>query len=289
MRPGLLPALSVLAALPLAAWEAPTQNELAALFGEEPQATILQSNLPQVPTREEAQRKGYCYELERNAMKRALLVRTSTAKAARGRILPENNRATARLARSMGAPEVFCSLLEKLARGNLSRRQEYAAEQALRQLLEETYAIDTLQMRLFSESLDLPEREHLIHVLQFPTGGVFDMVSTQPPAQDQVLADIMEMTRVLRQENEILKQVRDLRSADAAALQLQKLLPQWGTTAQTRYHRATVGQRLSTAAGWAAQMLDSTTEQLIRTRRELHEKGWYGSTRLEAVDELFRR
>ena len=288
MRPGLLPALSVLAALPLAAWEAPTQNELAALFGEEPQATILQSNLPQVPTREEAQRAGYRYELERNAMTRALLVRTSMAKAARGRILPATNSATAHLARREGAPEEFCSLLEKLARGNLSRRQEYAAEQALRQLLEETYAIDTLQMRLFSETLELPAREHLVYMLQFPTGGMFDMVSAQPPSQEQVLADIMEMTRVLRQENEILKQVHDLRSADAAALQLQQLLPQWGTTAPTRYHRSSVAQQLSTAAGWAAQILDSTTEQLVRTRRALYEKGWYGSTRLEAMDELFR-
>jgi uncharacterized protein with von Willebrand factor type A (vWA) domain len=224
MRPGLLPALSALAALPLAAWEAPTQNALAALFGEVPQTTILQSNLPQVPPREEAQRAGYRYELERNAMKRALLVRTSMAKAARGRILPATNSATAHLARREGAPEAFCSLLEKLARGNLSRRQEYAAEQALRQLLEETYAIDTLQMRLLSETLELPAREHLVYMLQFPTGGMFDMVSAQPPNQDQVLADIMEMTRVLRQENEILKQVHDLRSADAAALQLQKLL-----------------------------------------------------------------
>ena len=117
---------------------------------------------------------------------------------------------------------------------------------------------------------------------------MFDMVPTQPPAQEQVLVDILEMTRVLRQENEILKQVRDLPSADAAAQQLQKLLPQWGTTAQTRYHRASVGQQLSTAAGWAAQVLDSTTDQLVRTRRELHEKGWYGSTRLEALDEFFR-
>ena len=288
MRPGLLPALSVLAALPLAAWEEPTQNELAALFGEEPQATILQSNLPQVPTREEAQRKGYRYELERNAMKRALLARTSMAKAARGRILPENNRATAQMARRGGAPEVFCSLLENLASGNLSRRQEYAVEQALRLLLEETYGIDVLQMRLLSESLNLPAREHLAFLLQFPTGGMFDMVPTQPPAQDQVLVDILEMTRVLRQENEILKQVRDLRSADAAALQLQKLLPQWGTTAPTRYHRASIAPQLSTTAGWAAQILDSTTEQLVRTRRELHAKGWYGSARLEAMDELFR-
>ena len=288
MRPGLLPALSVLAALPLAAWEAPTQNELAALFGEEPQATILQSNLPQVPTREEAQREGYRYELARNAMKRAMLARTSMAKAARGRILPATNSATAHLARRNGAPEVFCVLLEKLASGDLSRRQEYAAEQALRQLLTETYAIDTLQMRLFSEYLELPAREHLAYMLQFPTGGMFDMVPTQPPAQEQVLVDILEMTRVLRQENEILKQVRDLPSADAAAQQLQKLLPQWGTTAQTRYHRASVGQQLSTAAGWAAQVLDSTTDQLVRTRRELHEKGWYGSSRLEALDELFR-
>ena len=102
MRPGLLPALSVLASLPLAAWEAPTQNELAALFGEDPQATILQCGLPQVPTREEARRVGYRYELERAAMKRALLFRTVLAKSNRGRIFAETNAATAEMARQWG-------------------------------------------------------------------------------------------------------------------------------------------------------------------------------------------
>lgn len=288
MRHCLLPALLAMATQPLAAWVAPMQNELAAVQGEEPQATILQCGLPQVPTREEAQRSGIRYELERNALKRALIFRTSLTKADRGRISSETNRATARLARRNGAPETFCKILERLARGNMSRRQTYAAEQALRQLVEETYAVDTLQMRLVSEALALPPREHLAFMLGLPVGNVFDLVPAQLPPQEQVLADILAMTNTMRQEIRILKTAQDLRSADTAATQLLPLLPVWGSTLPTRYHRAEVGARMSTSTLWAAQLMQGTMNELVTLRRELHKKGWFGSTRLEAVDELLR-
>lgn len=288
MRLHLLPALTALLATPLLAWQAPTQHELAALQGEEPQATILQCGLPQVPSREEALRTGWRYEVERAAMKRALMFRTSRAKADRGRVFPETNAATARLARRWGAPEAFCSLLELQAGGNLSRRQEYAAEQALRLLVADTYGIDTLQMRLLSENLNLPSAQHLAFVLQLPIGGMFDLVSSRLPAPARVLGDIVTMTSVQRRANDILLTVRDARSADAAAARLQELLPEWNTTLPTRYHRAELGPKLDSASQWAAQLLERNSESLFQTRRALHEKGWYGSPGLEAVDELLR-
>ena len=284
----LLPALLTLQSLPLMAWEAPAQNELAALFGEDPQATILQCGLPQVPTREEARRVGYRYELERAAMKRALLFRTVLAKSNRGRIFAETNAATAEMARQWGAPAAFCRQLELLASGELSRRQEYAAERALRLLVAETYGVDTLQMRLLAENLNLPQLELMNYMMQLPVGGMFDLVPGQPTPLPQVLGDIMTMTTVLRQANDILRTVRDARSADAAAARLQDLLPLWSTTQQTRYHRAAISAGMDTASQWAAQLLENTTAALIQTRRSLHDKDWYGSTRLEAIDELLR-
>ena len=288
MRHCMLPALFALAAQPLAAWEPVSQNELAALLGEEPQTTILQCGQPQVPTREEALRAGVRYELERNALKRALLFRVSLSKADRGRISPETNRATAQQARRYGAPETFCRLLERLASGTLSRRQEYAVEQALRQLIGETYAVDSLQMRLVSEALGLPPREHLAFMLALPVGSMFDLVPAQLPPQQQVLSDILAMTNTMRREIRILQTVQDLPSADAAATQLLPLLPVWGTTLPTRYHRAELGAQMDAATRWAAQLMQGTMDELLALRRDLHKKGWFGSTRLETVDELLR-
>lgn len=289
MRAPLLPALLALHSLPLMAWEAPSQHELAALLGGEPQATILQCGLPQVPTLDEARRaSGWRYETERVAMKRALVFRTALTKANRGRVFAETNAATAKMARQWGAPEAFCRQLELLAIGELSRRQEYAAERALRLLVAETYAIDTLQMRLLAENLPLPSRELMAYMLQLPVGGMFDLVPGQPTPSPRVLADIVTMTTVLRQANDILRTVNDGRSADAAAARLQELLPLWATTQQTRYHRAAISAGMDAASQWAAQLLETTTEALLQTRRSLHEKDWYGSTRLEAIDELLR-
>lgn len=280
---------TVAVSLPLGAWEAPAQNEMAALLGEEPQATVLEAGLPLPPTADEArQRRGYRFDLERKAMKQVLVYRTSLAKSERGRITPENNLACAAMAQRLGAPAIFCDYLKLLGSNTLSRRQQYAANQAFRYLLQDTCGIDTLQMRLISESLQLPTPQHMLFMQQLPTGGMFDMVPTQPPPRERVLPDIQLMTTLLRQADEILRTVHDAATADAAAHALKALLPLWETTLQTRHHAAAVAELLTPAERMAAQMLDATTARLIQTRRALHEQKWYGSTTLQMVDELLR-
>lgn len=280
---------AVAASLPLCAWEAPSQNEMAALLGEDPLATVLESGLPLPPGQSEArQGREFRFELERKVMKQVLVYRTSLAKAERGRITPENNKACAAMAQRMGAPAIFSEYLRLLGSDTLSRRQQYAVNQALRYLLQEVYGIDTLQMRLISESLQLPAPQHMLFMLQLPAGGMFDMVSSQLPPRERVLPDIQLMTTVLRQADEILRTVHNTAAADAAACCLQSLLPLWGTTQQTRYHAAAVSGQLSPAERLAIQMLDAVTSRLIQTRRALHEQKWYGSTTLPTVDELLR-
>lgn len=275
--------------LPLWGWEAPSQNELAALMGQEPQATALENDIPPPPTREEARKRGgYRYDLERKAIKQVLLYRTSMAKSERGRITPENNLASAGMARRMGAPDMFCRYLELMGSNTLSRRQQYALNQALRLLLQDTYGIDTLQMRLISESVQKPAPQHMLFMLQLPAGAMFDMVPLQLPPRERVLSDIQLMTRVLRQADEILRQVHDPRSADAAAMQLQALLPLWETTMQSRYHAAQVAEMLGPAERLATQLLNAVSARLVQTRRALHEQKWYGSSTLQTIDELLR-
>lgn len=286
---GAFSALFLLVSLPGPAWEAPSQNELNAVLGQEPQATILQCEQPLPPTREEARAAGIRYQLERAALKRALVYRTSQAKADRGRITAENNRATAQLASHLGAPACFVRYLELLADGNLSRRQEYAVEQALRFLLQETYTIDTLQIRLVSESLQLPAREHTLCMLQLPVGAMFDMVPGRHSSRERLLSDITTMSSTLAKAERLLAQVQDTASADYAASRLLSLIPIWETTAQTRLHGTTQGTELSSYEKWAVDvLLTPATRRMLEQRRRLQKAGWFGSARLQTVDELLR-
>lgn len=286
---GVLPALFLATSLPLVAWEMPSRSELAAVLGDEVRAAVLEAGLPLPPTREEAQAAaGWRYGLERDAIKRAMVYRTSRIKAERNRITPENNKVTASLARHCGAPELFCQYLKWQVDDTLSRRQQYALNQALQNLLQETYGIDALQIRLVSESLNLAPSDHLLYMLQMPVGGMYDMVSLSPLPAGQLLADIQMMTDVLRRANEVLLTVRDRASAEAAALALQQLLPLWNTTQQARMLMQQGKTSPTPAEKLALKLLDTSTVRIVKTRKELQAARWYESTCLQTVDELLR-
>ena len=286
---GALPALFLAASLPLVAWEAPSPSELAAVLGDEVRAAVLEAGLPLPPTREEAQAAaGWRYGLERDAIKRAMVYRTSRIKAERNRITPENNKVTASLARHCGAPELFCQYLKWQVDDTLSRRQQYALNQALQNLLQETYGIDALQIRLVSESLNLAPSDHLLYMLQMPVGGMYDMVSQASLPAGRLLADVQTMADVLRRANEVLLTVHDRASAEAAALVLQQLLPLWNTTQQARMLMQQGKISPTPAEKLALQLLETTTARVIETRKRLHAARWYESTCLQAVDELLR-
>lgn len=284
-----LPILLLLTTLPLAAWEPLQQNALAAVKGSDLQLSLLNAGLPLPPTRSEARSAaGYRYGLERQAIKRCLVYRTSLAKSARNRYSPELNRATAELARHTGAPALFAQYLELMAGRGLSRRQEYELNRALRYLVQETYGVDMLQIRLVSESLDLTSGEHTLYMLQLPVAGVFELSPQGLPARSQLLPDIRTLTTVMRRCGEILRKVHDRASADAAAARLQELLPLWGSAQHTRLHAGKMLDSFSAAEKLAVQLLDTTAMGLLEERRRLHEQNWYGSTRLRTIDELLR-
>lgn len=286
---GALPALFLAASLPLVAWEAPTHSELAAVLGDEALAAVLDAGLPLPPTREEARAAaGWRYWLERDALKRAMVYRTSRSKAERNRITPENNKVTASLARHCGAPELFCRYLKLQADDTLSRRQQYALDRALHFLLQETYGVDVLQIRLVSESLNLVPPDHMLYMLQMPVGGMYDMVSEGPLPDGRLLADLQTMMDVLRRANEVLLTVHDRASAEAAAVALQELLPLWCTTRQLRLLMRLGKIHFTPAEKLALQLLETTTARVIETRKRLHAARWYESTCLQAVDELLR-
>ena len=271
------------------AWDAPTQHEWDAMLGREPFEEIAKAGIPLPPSRAEAMSASPLrYGRERAAIKYALVCRTAAAKAARNRISPELNKTTAELGRHRGAPELFCQYLELMAGQSLSRRQEYELRQAFNYLVGETYGVDMLQMRVFSESLCLPEKQHLAYMLSLPVAFMFDQAPAEPPAREALLAEVRTMTTVLRQCNEILGKVTDGATADAAAEQLKSLLPLWNTTLRVRAHAHSISVQFLPHEKLALQLLDSTSAALIETRRRLHGKQWFGSARLFAMDELFR-
>lgn len=279
----------VAASLPLGAWEAPTSGEMAALLGQEPHLTMLESGqLLPLTAESTRQKRNFRFDLERKAMKLVLVYRTGLAKAARGRITAENNQACAAMARRLEAPALFTRYLELLSSNELSRREQYAVNQAFRYLVQDVYGIDSLQIRLVSESVQLPPAQHMLFLLQLPVESMFDMIPMVLPPREKVLPDIQLMTTVLRKVNNELKTVRDQRTADAAAQSLLPLLPLWCTTQQTRYHASAISGSLTPAENMAVQLLNSTLDYLVATRKALSEQKWYGSTRLQTIDELFR-
>lgn len=283
----MLPILTWVTALPLAAWVLPTQNEWAAVQGEEALLTIAECGIPLPPTQAEA-RADVRYGCRQAGLKRALVYLTSRAKAERNRVSPEIRKTTAALARSCGAPELFSQYLELQAAGTLSRRQLYALEQALDYLVREVYGIDKLQLRVLSENLNLAPAEHMLYMLHIPTAGMYDLVPDEPPAQGMLLSDIQTMTHVALRADNILRQVRDRSGADAASLALLELLPLWGTTQPSQHHKEAFMGKLTVAEQLAVKMYETVKARLIQTRQELSRKNWYDSPCLEVIDELLR-
>lgn len=284
-----LSAVLLLSCLPLQAWQLPAPREMAALRGEAPYSIALEAGVPLPPTPEEARASaGYRYGLERLALKRAMVFRTSCAKAERNRITPENNRATAALARQLGAPELFAQYLELLASDTISRRQTYAVQRALSSLLRYSYGIDALQIRLLSESLELPQKQHTPYMLQMPLGGLYDFVSESDMKREMLMQDMQLITQILRLVHAELLKVHDRASADAAADALQSYILLWSTTSSGRGLLRNGNITLSPAEKLSLQLLESTAASLYSTRRALFEAEWYDSASLRSVDEIFR-
>lgn len=284
----LLPAFFLLSLQPAKGLERYPLNAWEVLRGGEPALSIALARLPLPPTRAEAEAGGVRYQQERVAIKRAWVYRTSLAKAERNRISAENNRSTAALARHLGAPAVFCEYLEHLASGDLSRREERAAEQALRHVAQDIYGVDVLRIRQVSETLKLAPAAHALAMLEMPVASMYDTADVPAPARELVLSDIQTITTVLRQTREILALVHDRNSADAAAKKLATLLPLWSTTLPTRAHAAALAEQLSPAERLSVNLLNHTTGSLMKKRKELDKNGWYGSELLLIMDEQLR-
>ena len=274
-----------LALLPLAAWELPRQHELAAVYGQQPMLSIASAGIPLPPARQELP-GGAAQGRQRQALKQALIYQAARAKAEHYRVTRANYQTTAALARQHGAPELFVRYQEMLASDTLSRREEYLVSQAQNLLVQGAYGIDTLQIRLLSEALQLPAPAHGAYLQKLPKGGLCEEIPQQPLSEEQVVADLQTMTQVLRGLEKELQGVSSRSTADAAAERLLELLPLWNTCRQTREQLA--GQSGNPLAGrLSRQMFETAHASVGRLRKQLDEQDWHHSPSLRFVDELF--
>ncbi len=271
--------------LPLAAWELPGANELAALYGQEPMLSIASAGIPLPPTRDEV--PVLQYGRQAFAIKQALTYQISLAKAERRRVSPDNYRATGFFARKAGAPMLFSYYQDLLARNELSPREEYHVNRALNLLIQGAYRVEPLQLRLLSEALELPATEHTRYLLQLPKAALGESLPAERLSSEERISDFQMMRQVLQQVNARLANVADRAAADAAAASLLELLPLWNTTQRTRL---LIGESNDTppAEQQSIDELFTTVGMTGRIRAALSEKEWYQSPYLKFVDALFR-
>lgn len=271
--------------LPLAAWELPGANELAAVYGQEPMLSIASAGIPLPPTRAEV---PVCqYGRQAFAIKQALSYQISLAKAERRRVSPDNYRATGLFARKAGAPLLFSYYQDLLARNELSPREDYLVNQALNLLIVGAYRVEPLQFRLLSEALELPATEHTRYLLQLPKAALGELLPAQRPSSEERTSDYQMMSQVLQQVNARLEDVVDRATADSAAAGLLEMLPLWNTTQRTR---TLIGKTNDTspAEQQCINEMFATVGIVARTRAALAEKEWYQSPYLKFADAFFR-
>lgn len=284
MLRGLL-ALFFGAMLPLAAWELPGANELAALYGQEPMLSIASAGIPLPPTRDEV--PGLQHGRQAFAIKQALTYQISLAKAERRRVSLDNYRATSLFARKAGAPRLFSCYQDLLAGNELSPREDYQVNRALNLLIIGGYGVDALQLRLLSESLELPATEHTRYLLQLPKAALAEQIAAGRPSAEDRISDFQMMSQVLQHVNAELGKVTNQATADAAAANLLAHLPLWNTALRTR---VLIGENydMTPAEKQSIDEMFAMAELIGRTRAALAEKEWYQSPRLRFVDSLFR-
>lgn len=286
MRLGLTGMLPLLAGLCAAAEEIPPA--LQAVLGIEPYAEYAGANVPLPPTAAQVEAMPRQLFLARaNAIKQVLYHGMARTRANRWRETDRNLAAMAREAESLAdSPPEFVELLKIRAGGNLSRTKAYILRKAQEQL-QQTYAVDELQMRLLLDCADADEKTADELLQHLPLHAVFNMVPQTPPTRAQITADLQLYADILHGAAGLLEKVQDEESARAVLPELKRLLLLHDTTLVTR---AQLLQGLirpdSAEMKTAASALEKSEKELRSQRVRLTENNWFGSKALRALDYL---
>lgn len=221
-------------------------------------------------------------EAARSAIKRVVLLRMMFLVQASHRNTPEHDAECLALARRLQAPEAYVSLLEAETLGPLSGRDYYEHNKAVDELMR-SYRVDALSARLLAERVRCNEQQARELMEWLPVQFVFNTI----PDATLNAQDYGNQLRALRDLFERMHQqyakVTDRASADTAADSLLECLP-W--IAKTGGLRLLISERRSTDLPGYRQIVHPTESKLNEQRSRLVESNFYGSKKLDALDEL---
>lgn len=274
--------------MPAMAATLPAENQLRAILGVPPYVGALEAGVPLPPHHSMLPSPDSAlFSRQAIAFKRVMLLQTVKAAAERGRVSMATYAACAAAAEKWQLPEPVQQLFHMLADTSASPRKRYEAEKVLRLWLR-AYRVDATQMRVLVELVPQPAPQMLALAELLPLPFVFNMASSQVPAQDEMEADVRTMAEVMEQMSSVLASVHDKGGADAAANELLPLLQLWSTTLDTRYalQHAPV-QQLPPANETARLLMHNAHSRLLPELCRMQEARWFGSVWLQTLHMLF--
>ena len=218
----------------------------------------------------------------RCAIKRVHLLRMFFLVQTRYRNTPQHDAECLALARRLQAPADYVELLEAEASGTLSGLSYYEHNKAVDTLMDR-YGVDALAARLLAERLQCNEQEAHEFVEWLPVQFVFNTVPNRRLSPQEFMNQLHALRRLFERMEQEYAKATDRTSADAAANALLQALP-W--LPQSAHLRLIIGQRRSVDLPGYRQFVLPAEQKLNEQRSRLIETGFYGSKKLNAIDQL---
>lgn len=272
--------------LPAAADMLPLTSVHRAMLGQEPYAMLAEQGAPLPPGEDEvAALPPLDFARGQAAVKETLLLRWTLIRAAGHRSSAEIEEQSAGLSRTAEAPEMLTDILQRFADGPMPRREAYAWNEALACLLR-AWRVDDLGVRLLAESVVIPPEQVPELAAFLPLTDAFNTLPLEPPTENEVRADLIEMKRCYAELADIYATVQDEASAEAAALAARPLVQCLLTTARTLFWMKQTQTEFSPLNLSYLKEANEAFAAVQAQRNRLRETDYAGSLRLRALDAM---
>ncbi len=218
----------------------------------------------------------------RCALKRVHLLRMFFLVQAHHLNTPEHDAECLALARRLQAPAAYIKLLEVEAAGPLSGRDHYEHNEAVNQVMI-AYGVDALAARLLAERLCCNEQQARELTEWLPMDFVFNVVPRSQLSPQDVSDQLAAMRELFERMQQEYSKAVDRESADAAANDLLQVLSWLPKSAPLRL---IIGRRRSVDFPGYSQIVLPAEQKLNEQRKRLIEADFYGSKKLNAMDQL---
>ncbi len=271
-------------------------NLLLSPLGAEPAALLEKEwaeaaafGLSRPPSREAADALPAAQrEAQSQAIKWVLLWRYLYNRQEKHRVSPSTLTLLTELAKRSGAPASFTQALALEAKGQISARQRYFANKAIKDSAS-AYRVDEYAIRRFAELHKAPFNQLfvLLSSPQFPLAEFFNLPRIATPQNKaEATAQYEHLAADLEQALQLLKASTSLQSANEAA---RKLKPYLGSYETLLYMRKGLNDALLTQLDLAqALKLKELGAGIIAEMKRLDAQNFYGSHALSLLYTLLR-